>query len=114
MLGSTLFAVSLLAPLSCMAIGAIAVDDEVGSAAGYGTATGHDSEAAAKAAALTECRSAGNKSCEVVLTFKTCGAYAGSKSYYGVGTGSSEGAAEAAAIKECGNSACKVIVSDCE
>ena len=106
--------VGLTAPLSAMAIGAIAVDDEVGAQAGYGVSVGMSSESEAKQAALKECRSAGNTNCEVVATFEMCGAYAASKSYFGVGEGESQKVAEARAIEDCGNAACKIVVADCE
>ena len=73
---------------SAFAIGAIAVDDSVGeNDPGYGFVTGEDSEAAAKAGAMKQCKSSGNDNCKVVVWFKTCGAYASSKKYYGYGFG---------------------------
>lgn len=114
LLKTLLLAAALAIPTSAMAIGAIAVDDEVGAQAGYGVSVGFSTESEAKAEALKECRSAGNKSCEVVSTFKMCGAYAASKSYFGVGEGESQKVAEARAIEECGNKACKIVVADCE
>ena len=112
---STLLAALLTGSLNVWAIGAIAVDDEVGAAEpGYGLVTGFATEREAQRAALKECRDAGNEECETVLTFKGCGAYAASRSYYGVGSGSSLTAAERKAIEACGNNACKVVVSDCE
>ncbi|MCB8836525.1 DUF4189 domain-containing protein [Aurantimonas sp. VKM B-3413] len=100
-----------------LAAGAIAVDDEEGMKAGdvgYGTATGYSSREAAAAAALKNCQDEGNSACKVVVRFDTCGAYAGSADYYGIGYGKSEKAAESAALKECGNKSCKIVVSDCE
>ena len=114
-----LFALTVIAilafPLSAFAIGAIAVDDEEGeSDPGYGYSTGKDTESAAKSAALKECREQGNKNCKVAVWFKQCGAYAASRKYSGIGYGSSKSVAEAKALDECGNSACKIKVSECE
>lgn len=104
----------LLNVSSAFAVGAIAVDDEAGETEpGYGIATGYDSEAEAKAAAMKFCKEHGNK-CEVVGWFKTCGAYAASKNYAGFGFGASKETAIAKAKDVCGNSNCKVIASDCE
>lgn len=65
----SLFAALLLAlPMSAFAVGAIAVDDEVGELEpGYGYVTGMSSEKEAKAGALKECRNSGNKSCTVAV-----------------------------------------------
>lgn len=99
---------------SAFAIGAIAVDDSVGDAEpGYGLVTGEDSESAAKAGALKQCKSAGNDNCKVVVWFKSCGAYASSKKVYGYGFGASEAVAKKAALEMCG-SGCKIAVSECE
>jgi hypothetical protein len=112
---SLLAALLLALPLSVFAFGAIAVDDEQGeSAPGYGVATDMDSKAEATAAAMKQCRAAGNKNCKVAVWFETCGAYAGSRKYFGIGYGKTKKAAESAAVSECGNSACKVVVSECE
>lgn len=101
--------------LSAHAVGAIAVDDEQGETEpGYGLVTGYDTADQAKTAAVKECREAGNTNCKAVMWFKTCGAYAASRTYYGIGYGDSLQLAEAKAISECGNSSCKVVVSDCE
>ena len=102
-------------PPSVFAIGAIAVDDEEGeSDPGYGYSTGKDSESDAKAAALKECRDQGNKNCKIAVWFKQCGAYAASRKYSGIGYGRSKSIAESKALEECGNSACKIKVSECE
>jgi hypothetical protein len=99
---------------TAFAIGAIAVDDEVGdSDPGYGVVTGHDSEREAKAAAMKACKEHGNK-CEVVGWFKTCGAYASSKNNSGYGFGATKAAATAKAKEVCGDNNCKIIVSECE
>jgi len=106
---------TLAAPSSVFAFGAIAVDDEEGEAEpGYGIATGESSESAAKSAALKECRNSGNKNCKVAVWFKKCGAYAASKKYSGTGFGDSKKAAESKALSECGDKSCKVVVSDCD
>jgi Domain of unknown function (DUF4189) len=96
------------------ASGAIAVDDAIGDTPGYGVATGEDTQAEAARAALKKCKKVGNSDCRVVVKFEKCGAYAASKKYFGVGTGSTKAEARENALEECGNSACKVIVSDCE
>ncbi|MCE7027288.1 DUF4189 domain-containing protein [Jiella avicenniae] len=100
-----------------LAAGAIAVDDEEGMKAGdvgYGTATGYSTREAAGAAALKNCRDEGNGNCKVVVRFDTCGAYAGSADYFGIGWGESQRAAESAALEQCGNNSCRIVVSDCE
>lgn len=101
---------------SAFAIGAIAVDDEVGNSpsnAGYGYSTGHSSKEEAAAAALAQCRSAGNDSCKAVVWFETCGAYASSRDRYGIGYGTSEGVARQQALGACG-AGCRLVVSVCE
>ncbi|CAN5336576.1 hypothetical protein BH11PSE11_BH11PSE11_27720 [soil metagenome] len=106
---------SLLIPMKVFAVGAIAVDDAVGDMdAGYGLVTGEDSEGAAKAAAMKECKKAGNDNCRVVVWFKSCGAYAASKKYYGWGYGADKATASDMALDKCGNSSCKIIVAECE
>ena len=100
---------------SAFAIGAIAVDDSVGeNDPGYGFVTGEDSEAAAKAGAMKQCKSSGNDNCKVVVWFKTCGAYASSKKYYGYGYGATKEVATKAALDMCGQNGCKVVIADCE
>ena len=96
-------------------IDAIAVDDDTstsGGDAGWGTGEG-DTEKEAKDMALKNCAKHGNKGCEVVLTYKQCGAYASSRKKYGTGTGPSKDVARAKAMEDCGNDKCKVVVSDC-
>lgn len=113
LLGTCLLALTL--PLNALAVGAIAVDDEEGEKdPGFGYVTGMDSEKEARAGALKECRAAGNSNCKVVVWFKQCGAYAASRKYAGIGYGASQRIAETKALEECGNAACKIIVSDCE
>lgn len=112
-LAALMLAITL--PLNALAVGAIAVDDEEGEKdPGYGYVTGASSEQEAKAGALRECKKAGNDNCKVAVWFKQCGAYAASRKYSGIGYGSSKKVAENKALEECGNSACKIIISDCE
>lgn len=115
LLAALTFSMALVTPFSAMAVGAIAVDDEAGSTdAGFAVVTGYDSESAAKAAALKECRAAGNESCKVAVWFKTCGAYAASSEHYGIGYGNTQQIAQSKAVEDCGGGSCKVLVSDCE
>ncbi|RAU21522.1 hypothetical protein CU669_12540 [Paramagnetospirillum kuznetsovii] len=105
----------LVGSVGAMAAGAIAVDDEAGSKAdevGYGIGTGATREEAG-IDAKRECKKAGNSECKVAVRYDTCGAYAASRSYSGIGWGSTEGAAKANALEACG-AGCKVVVSDCQ
>lgn len=98
---------------SAFATGAIAVNDSTGTAAeeaGYAVGYG-SSKKEASASAISECKSAGNEACEVVLTFEQCGAYVGNKASYGTGIGKTEKAATQAALADCPE--CKLIVADC-
>ena len=102
-------------PVGVHAAGAIAVDDEEGETdPGYGVVVGADSREEAAKDAMKECRKQGNKGCKVVVRFDKCGAYAGSKKYYGVGYGRTKDVANTMAMNECGNKSCKVLVSECE
>jgi uncharacterized protein DUF4189 len=113
LLMSACFAVALTG--AAYAWGSIAVDDSyVDDDIGYGYSTGHDTEAAASAAALEECKNSDNANCKVVLKFKACGALASLKRKFGVGEGATKQAAEQAATKACAQSACKILVSECE
>lgn len=106
---------SLILPLGAFAAGAIAVDDDEGDTdPGYGVVTGAGSRDEAGRAALAECKKQGNKNCKVAVRFDTCGAYASSKKYSGIGFGASLAVAKSKALDECGNSACKIIVAECE
>lgn len=114
---------AVLAALACsfafsgsvFAFGAIAVDDEDGDdEPGYGFVTGEDTADKAKAAALKECRKAGNRNCKVVVWFKQCGAYATSKKHYGYGYGASKAIAVSNALEGCGQKSCKLVVAECE
>jgi hypothetical protein len=107
------FAVALTG--AAFAWGSVAVDDSYeDDDIGFGYSTGHDTEAAASAAALEECKNSDNAHCKVVLRFKTCGALAGLKRKFGVGEGSTKKQAEDLATKACGQSACAILVSECE
>jgi Domain of unknown function (DUF4189) len=110
-------AFTLAVSVNALAAGAIAVDDDgdtVGGDAGYGIVTGEPSRDAAAREAMKQCRSSGNSSCRVVVRFDVCGAYASSKSYYGVGWGNTAAEAQRRALDECGQGSCKILVSDCE
>lgn len=100
---------------SAFAVGAIAVDDEEGEdEPGYGFSMGHDSKEQASKAAMRECKKAGNDRCKVVVWFESCGAYAASKKYYGVGWGSNAAKATQMALDKCGNRNCKIKIAECE
>ena len=106
---------SLILPMGAFAAGAIAVDDEEGeSDPGYGVVTGAATRDEAGRGALAECRKSGNKNCKVVVRFDKCGAYAASKKNAGIGFGASESVAKNKALEECGTSACKIVVAECE
>ncbi len=108
-------AACLLLPINAFAIGAIAVDDDESLAEpGYGLVTGRDSKEAAQRDALRLCARAGNQGCRVVAWFETCGAYAASRKFYGVGWGRTSNAAETMAMEQCGNDQCEILISECE
>lgn len=93
----------------------IAVDDtrgQRGGDAGYGVGTANTSDLA-KQEAMAACAKAGNDSCQVMLTYRACGAYASSRTKYGTGTGDTEREARANALAACGNAGCQLTVSDC-
>jgi hypothetical protein len=93
----------------------IAVDDQRGSRggdAGYGVGTANTS-GGAQEEALAACKKAGNDNCQIMLTYRTCGAYASSRTKYGTGTGDTEREARANAMSSCGNAGCQLTVSDC-
>ena len=119
MIRSLTSALALVAVLTAsgaaFAAGAIAVDDEQGTKAsevGYGVGEGSTREEAA-AMALKNCKESGNSSCQVVVRYDTCGAYAGSKKYAGKGWGKTDEIAKKKELDECGDSACRIIVADC-
>ena len=106
-----------LASAPAFAVGAIAVDDEVGLSAdqvGFGWATGADSRKEAEHKAMKACREHGNDSCKVVVWFETCGAYAASKEHYGIGYGASREVARSQALEQCGTEHCRIVVAECE
>lgn len=95
--------------------GAIAVDDDQGTKSaevGYGVGEGA-TRAEAEADALATCKKSGNSGCEVVVHYSHCGAYASSKKYSGIGWGDSEAIAKSKALDKCGDSSCRIVVSDC-
>ena len=109
-----LLSLTLAFSSNAFAIGAIAVDDSVGDVEpGYGISVGEETEAAAKKAALKECKKH-NENCRVVGWFKTCGAYASSKKYYGYGFGATKAIATKAALEMCGQNSCTVVTTECE
>lgn len=97
--------------------GAIAVDHDFGEDpedSGYVMVAQHHPTADAAAAdALTTCQENGDH-CETVLTFQKCGAYAASKTKFGVGSGATLKQAERRAVAACTSRSCRVVVSDCE
>jgi hypothetical protein len=100
---------------SALSIGAIAVDDVVGETEpGFGFSTGHSSRERAERAAMRQCREAGNRRCEVKVWFESCGAYAASRRYFGVGWGADLQTATSMALQKCGRPQCKIKVSKCE
>lgn len=119
----TQFAIGLVLGLALMAqpavsfaAGAIAVDDDVATGAGdagYGVGSG-DTRDEAGAAALKACKKSGNDSCQIVVRYDKCGAYASSKKHAGIGWGNSEDVARTKAMSDCGNDNCKVVVADCD
>lgn len=111
---SLTLAASVAFTSNAFAIGAIAVDDSVGDTEpGYGISVGEETEAAAKKAALKLCKQH-NDNCKIVGWFKTCGAYASSKKYYGYGFGATKAAATKAALEMCGQNSCTVVTTECE
>jgi hypothetical protein len=102
---------------AAIAWGAIAVDHDFGEDpedSGYVLVSPHHpTPAAAAADALASCQENGDH-CEVVLTFQKCGAYAASKTNFGVGTGMTLKQAERRAVAACKGARCRVVVSDCE
>lgn len=93
--------------------GAIAADEVVGEKDPYYGIGGGKSKGEAEKGAKGFCREAGGTSCEVLVTYQQCGAYAASKKYSGVGTATTQKAAEARALSACNNSNCSIVASDC-
>lgn len=101
--------------MASIAAGAIAVDDKRGETEpGYGFALNKSSREEASRAALRECREHDNEDCRVVVRFDTCGAYAASSKFYGVGWGETRREAENMALDQCEKKTCEVIVAKCE
>jgi hypothetical protein len=102
---------------SALAWGAIVVDHDYGEDpedSGYVMVAQHQrTRATATSEALSTCQENGDH-CEVVLTFRKCGAYAASKTKFGVGAGSTVKQAERRAVTACSGPGCRVVVSDCE
>ncbi|WP_075217567.1 DUF4189 domain-containing protein [Mongoliimonas terrestris] len=112
--GAVLAAVLAATTGQALAIGAIAVNDSRGTSAeeaGWGLGWGVTRREAERDA-KEQCLDAGNDTCTIAVWFETCGAYAGSRTYYGIGYGNTKRKAEAMALENCPN--CQVIVSDCE
>ena len=115
-----LTSVALAALFSCvcypaLAIGAIAIDDVVGEdEPGFGYSTGYNDQASAEKRALQECRKHGNGNCKVMVWYATCGAYAASSKYYGIGWGVTRQIAEKQALDQCARRSCQIKVSQCE
>lgn len=100
---------------SVFAVGAIAIDDQQGQRdPGYGFFIGAYSREEAERGALRECRDSGNDHCKVAVWFETCGAYAASRRYYGIGWGATERRARRMALENCGHERCRIVVLRCE
>ena len=107
--------VAFLLPTSVFAYGSIAIDDTVGDdGPAYGLVVGGDSKASAQRDALKICRAHGGENCKSVVWFKTCGAVAVTKKYFGYGYGSTKAAATGQALKMCGRINCNIVASECE
>ncbi len=107
--------ISLSVSGTASAAGAIAVIDEAGDSAkdaGYAVGRGDTQDKAVKDA-FAECKKAGMKGCKIAVTYDECGAYASSKERFGIGDGDTEAAAKKAALKNCGNTSCRIVISDC-
>jgi hypothetical protein len=109
--------VSLAYAGSAFAWGAIVVDHDYGEDpedSGYVMITQkHPTSQAAASEAMLACQENGDH-CEVMLTFQKCGAYAASKTNFGVGAAASLKAAERRAVASCKGAGCRVVVSDCQ
>jgi hypothetical protein len=111
-LTAAIVALSLTMPFQALAAGAIAVDDEDVSEAGYGWVIGARNTDTAGSAAMAECFEAGHKACRIAVRFEACGAYAASKRFSAVGYGATRVEANAMALRNCKD--CKIVVSDCD
>lgn len=97
--------------------GAIVVDHDYGEDpedSGYVMVANHQrTREAARSEAMSTCEENGDN-CEVVLAFRKCGAYAASKTRFGVGSAKTLKQAERRALASCNGAGCRVVVSDCE
>jgi len=96
------------------AIGAIAVDRQAGMEPAYGYSLGYGSRKDAEAAAIGFCRQYGGTDCQAMVWFETCGAYAESKKYFGIGWGVDRDTAKNKALQHCSSNSCMVLVAVCE
>jgi hypothetical protein len=99
------------------AVGAIAVDDEVGLSSnevGFGYVVGAADKKEAERGALHECRKQGNDSCKVAVWFDECGAYAASEKHSGIGYGGSKEIARRQALEDCGSDRCRIVAAVCD
>ena len=107
--------ISLAVSGTASAAGAIAVIDDKGDTAkdvGYAVGRGDTQDKAAKDA-FAECKKADMKGCKIAVKYDECGAYASSKERFGIGDGSTEAEAKKTALKNCGNTSCRIVISDC-
>jgi hypothetical protein len=104
-----IFALAGLVSFGANAASGAFATGEVGDNVGYGLGDNTDE---ASRAAVKACREEGGKKCEVILTFKKCGAYASSSSSVGTATGNTEDIAKRKAREDCGQG-CKVVFSAC-
>ncbi|MBF0421423.1 MAG: DUF4189 domain-containing protein [Magnetococcales bacterium] len=106
---------SLFAAPGAWAIGAIAIDNQLGDdEPAFGVSVGEDDKESAKKAALKYCRQAGGENCQFIVWFETCGAVAVSKKYYGYGYGSTKAKATGDALEMCNNNNCNIVAAECE
>jgi hypothetical protein len=112
---ATAMILSLVLPSSAFAVGAIAIDDQMGDDdPAYGVSVGEDTKEEAKRAALKYCKEEGGSNCRSVVWFETCGAVAVTKKYYGYGYGKTKAIATAKALEMCGRNSCNIVAAECE
>jgi len=105
---------TVLAPTSAPAFGAIAVDDnKAARGSAFAIVVNQDSAYKAAHAAVGRCRSNGGKNCRVVANFEKCGAFATSATAYGAGTGVRRKSARNMALRNCGDD-CEIVGVECE
>lgn len=93
--------------------GAIAVDaKDHSSDRAYGVGSAANKEEAEKYA-QKYCADAGGEQCAVMVSYQQCGAFASFKENQGKGIGSTKQMAEEMAKKECKDTQCSIITSDC-